>query len=175
MSIARLKWPAISPIKGFVQLAQIIIAVVLVILGIAILLEQSPFVLLGGLGALTAVLMLVFKDTILSLVASFQISSSNMVNLGDWIEMPKYGADGDVIDISLHTIRVQNWNKTISSIPSYAFISDTFKNWRGMEESGGRRIKRAININMNSVKFCSGEMIERFTKFEFIADYVRTK
>lgn len=163
------------PIKGFVQLAQIILTVFLVVLGIAILFEQSPFGLLGGLGAMTAVLLLVFKDTILGLVASFQISATNIVRIGDWIEMPKYGADGDVIDISLHTIRVQNWDKTISSIPAYALISDSFKNWRGMEESGGRRIKRAISIDMNSVKFCTEEMIERFSRFEYIADYVQRK
>lgn len=163
------------PIKGFVQLAQIIVAVFLVVLGIAILFEQSPFGLLGGLGAMTAVLLLVFKDTILGLVASFQISATNMVRLGDWIEMPKYGADGDVVDISLHTIRVQNWNKTVSTIPTYALISDSFKNWRGMQESGGRRIKRSINIDINSIAFCTEEMIDRFSKFQFIADYVRTK
>ena len=163
------------PIKGFVQLGQILLTVVIVILNIAVLFEQSPVALLGGLGAMTAVLILVFKDTILSLVASFQISSSNTVLLGDWIEMPKYGADGDVIDISLHTIKVQNWNKTISTIPTYAFISESFKNWRGMEESGGRRIKRAINIDMNSIKFCDAEMIERFSAFDYIADYIRDK
>lgn len=163
------------PIKGFVQLARIALTVFLVILGLAILLEQSPLGLLGGIGALTAVLMLVFKDTILSLVASFQISAGNMVRIGDWIEMPKYGTDGDVIDISLHTIKVQNWNKTISSIPTYAFISDSFKNWRGMSESGGRRIKRAINIDMSSVKFCTEEMIDRFSRFEAIADHIAAK
>jgi miniconductance mechanosensitive channel len=163
------------PIKGFVQLARIALTVFLVILGLAILLEQSPLGLLGGIGALTAVLMLVFKDTILSLVASFQISTGNMVRVGDWIEMPKYGTDGDVIDISLHTIKVQNWNKTISSIPTYAFISDSFKNWRGMSESGGRRIKRAINIDMSSVKFCTEEMIDRFSRFEAIADHIAAK
>jgi miniconductance mechanosensitive channel len=163
------------PIKGFVQLGQIILAVLLVILSIAILFEQSPLALLGGFGAMTAVLLLVFKDTILGLVASFQISATNIVRLGDWIEMPKYGADGDVIDISLHTIKVQNWNKTISSIPTYALISDTFKNWRGMEESGGRRIKRSINLDVSSIKFCDVEMIERFSRYEFIADYIQAK
>lgn len=163
------------PIKGFVQLAQIILLVVVVILDIAILFEQSPLALLGGLGAMTAVLILVFKDTILSLVASFQISTSNMIRLGDWVEMPKYGADGDVVDISLHTINVQNWNKTISTIPTYAFISESFKNWRGMDESGGRRIKRSISIDMNSIKFCDAEMIERFSAFDHIADYIKDK
>jgi len=163
------------PIKGFVQLGQILLVVVIVILNIAVLFEQSPVALLGGLGAMTAVLILVFKDTILSLVASFQISSSKTVRLGDWIEMPKYGADGDVIDVSLHSIQVQNWNKTISTIPTYAFISESFKNWRGMEESGGRRIKRAISIDLNSIKFCNVEMIERFSGFAYITDYIRDK
>jgi len=163
------------PIKGFVQIGQIIITVLLAIFGIAVMFNQSPFGLLGGLGAMTAVLMLIFKDTILGLVASFQISSSNMVRLGDWIEMPKYGADGDVIDISLYTIKVQNWNKTISSIPTYALISESFKNWRGMEESGGRRIKRAVNIDMSSVKFCSEEMLNRFSKYQYISEYIEKK
>lgn len=163
------------PIKGFVQLIQILVMVLLAILALSIATNQSPLVLLSGLGALTAVLMLVFKDSILGLVASFQISTNNMVRLGDWIEMPQYGADGDVIDVSLHTIKVQNWNKTISSIPTYALISDTFKNWRGMQESGGRRIKRAINLDMNSIRSCSNKMIERFAKFQYISDYITSK
>jgi miniconductance mechanosensitive channel len=163
------------PIKGFVQLGQIILAAVVVIVGLAVLFDESPLGLLGGLGAMTAVLMLVFKDTILSLVASFQISSSNMIRRGDWIEMPKYGADGDVIDISLYTIKVQNWNKTISSIPTSAFISESFKNWRGMNESGGRRIKRAINIDMNSIEFCDAAMIDRFKRFDYISKYISDK
>jgi miniconductance mechanosensitive channel len=163
------------PIKGFVQLFQILIIVLLAIFGLAVVTNQSPLVLLSGLGALTAVLLLVFKDSILGLVASFQISANNMVRIGDWIEMPKYGADGDVIDVSLHTIKVQNWNKTISTIPTYALISDTFKNWRGMEESGGRRIKRAVNIDINSISFCSEEMIERFSKYQYITEYINRK
>ena len=163
------------PIKGYIQIVQIIAFVLLAVLGIAVMFDQSPFGLLGGLGAMTAVLILVFKDTILGLVASFQISSSNMVRIGDWIEMPQYGADGDVIDISLHTIKVQNWNKTISTIPTYSLISGSFKNWRGMSESGGRRIKRAINIDMNSIRFCTDEMLERFSQYQFIAEYIERK
>jgi len=147
------------------------------ILGLAIgLLTGNVAVgLLGGLGAMTAVLILVFKDTILGLVASFQISTTNLVRVGDWIEMPKFGADGTVTDISLHTIRVQNWDKTISTVPTYSLISDSFKNWRGMEESGGRRIKRSINIDVNSIKFCTEEMIERFTRYQYITEYIREK
>jgi miniconductance mechanosensitive channel len=163
------------PIKGFVQIVQLVVFVFLAVLAIAALFDQSPFGLLGGLGAMTAVLLLVFKDPILGLVASFQITGSNMVRLGDWIEMPKYGADGDVIDISLLQIKVQNWDKTISTIPTYALVSDSFKNWRGMSESGGRRIKRSINIDMTSVKFCDEEMLRRFSKYQHIAAYIQQK
>ena len=120
---------------------------------ISIFSGKAPTVLLGGLGAMAAVLMLVFKDTILGFVASIQLSANNMVNVGDWISMPKYNADGDVIDISLNTVKVQNWDKTIATIPTYALVSESFNNWKGMEQSGGRRIKRSINIDMNSVSF----------------------
>ncbi len=163
------------PIKGYLQLVQIFLAVIIGILVISTLINRSPALLLGGLGALTAVIILVFKDTILGLVASVQLSSNDMVRIGDWIEMPKYGADGDVIDISLHTVKVQNWDKTIATIPTYTLISDSFKNWRGMSESGGRRIKRAINIDMNTVKFVSPEMLERFKKIHLIKDYLVTR
>lgn len=163
------------PIRGFVQLVQIIVFVLLAVLGIALMFNQSPFGILGGLGAMTAVLILVFKDTILGLVASFQISSSDMVRIGDWIEVPKYGADGDVIDVSLYTIKVQNWDKTISTIPTYALVSDSFKNWRGMTDSGGRRIKRAVNIDITSIKFCTEDMLRRFSKFQYISEYVEKK
>ena len=127
------------------------------------------------MGAMTAILLLVFKDSILGLVASIQLTSNDMVRIGDWIEMPKYGADGDVIDVTLHTVKVQNWDKTITTIPSYALISDSFKNWRGMAESGGRRIKRAIYIDLTSIKFCTSEMLDRFEKFQLITDYIRTR
>jgi len=121
------------------------------------------------------VLLLVFKDSILGLVASFQMSANNMVRIGDWIEMPKYGADGDVIDISLNTVKVQNWDKTISTIPTYALVADPVKNWRGMSESGGRRIKRAICIDMQTVTFCSDEMLDRFENFEHVATYLKER
>jgi miniconductance mechanosensitive channel len=119
--------------------------------------------------------MLVFKDSILGLVGGIQLTANNMVHIGDWIEMPKYGADGDIIDISLMTVKVQNWDKTISTIPAYALISDSFKNWRGMSESGGRRIKRAVYIDMNSIKLCTSDMLEKFKKIHYISDYVAEK
>src|SRR5688572_12383479 len=135
------------PIKGYLQLVKIAVYIIAVVLIIASLVGKSPLVLLTGLGAMTAVLMLVFKDTILSLVASVQLSSNDMLRVGDWIEMPSQNADGDVIDISLHTVKVQNWDKTVTTIPTHRLISDSFKNWRGMSDSGGRRIKRSIFID----------------------------
>ncbi|MEW5925350.1 MAG: mechanosensitive ion channel family protein [Candidatus Zixiibacteriota bacterium] len=163
------------PIKGYVQVAQIVLFVFLGILAISILMNKSPWLLLSGFGAMTAIILLIFKDSILGLVASIQLSGNDMVRLGDWIEMPKYGADGDVIDITLTTVKVQNWDKTISTIPAYSLISDSFKNWRGMTESGGRRIKRAIHIDMNSIKFCTPQMLDRYEKFQLITDYVKTR
>ncbi|MCP4582289.1 MAG: mechanosensitive ion channel [candidate division Zixibacteria bacterium] len=163
------------PIKGYLQVVKIFLFLIGGILVISFLMDRSPWVFLSGLGALTAVLLLVFKDSILGLVASVQLSTNNMVRIGDWIEMAKYGADGDIIDVSLNTVKVQNWDKTITTIPTYALMSDSFKNWRGMSESGGRRIKRAIAIDMNSVKFCSEEMLTRFVKFQLIADYMKRR
>ncbi len=163
------------PIKGIVQVLQIVVYFVGIIFFIALILNKSPFYLLSGLGALTAILLLVFKDVILGFVAGIQLAANKMVMQGDWIEMPKYGADGDVIDIALTTVKIQNWDKTITTIPTYALISDSFKNWRGMQDSGGRRIKRAITIDMNSIKFCDEEMIERFSKIRYISDYVEQK
>jgi len=164
-----------KPIKGYFQVIKIILFVFIGIVAVATLMNRNPLLLLGGMSAMTAVLILVFKDSILGFVASVQLSTSDMVRIGDWIEMPKYGADGDVIDVTLHFIKVQNWDKTIVTIPAYALISDSFKNWRGMSESGGRRIKRAINIDMTSVKFCTSEMLERFEKFQLLTDYLKTK
>jgi len=163
------------PIKGYVQIAQIIIFVSLGIIVISTLMNRSPWLLLSGLGAMTAVILLIFKDSILGLVASVQLSGNDMVRLGDWIEMPQYGADGDVIDITLTTVKVQNWDKTITTIPAYSLISDSFKNWRGMSESGGRRIKRAVYIDMNSIKFCTPDMLARFEKYQLLTDYIRTR
>jgi miniconductance mechanosensitive channel len=163
------------PIKSYVQVGKIFVYLVTAILVLATLLDRSPWGFLSGLGALTAVIMLVFKDTILGFVASIQLGSHDMVRPGDWIEMPKYGADGDVIDISLTTVKVQNWDKTISTIPTYSLVSETFKNWRGMSESGGRRIKRAVHIDMNSIRFCDEKMLERYERVRLLRDYIRQK
>lgn len=162
----------IRPIKGVIQIVKIVLAIIGIILIISILLNKSPFILLSGLGALSAVLMLVFKDSILGLVAGVQLSANDMVRVGDWITMPKHGADGDVIEISLHTVKVQNFDKTITTIPSYSLISDSFINWRGMQNSGGRRIKRPIYIDVNSIRFCDDEMINKFRRINFLADYI---
>ena len=161
-----------KPIVSYIQLASIMIYVVAAILIIATILDKDPLALLGALGALTAVLMLVFKDTILGLVASIQISSNDMVRVGDWVSMPKYGTDGDVLAITLNTVKIQNWDKTISTIPTYAFISDSFKNWRGMTDSKGRRIKRSLNIDMTSIKFCTDEEIAHYKEVEMLKDYI---
>ncbi len=163
------------PIKGYVQLTKIGMAILCGIFVVSTLLDRSPWGLLSLLGGLTAILLLVFKDTILGFVASVQLVSHDMVAKGDWISMPKYGADGDVLDISIHTVKVQNWDKTISTIPTYALINDSFTNWRGMTESGGRRIKRSLCIDMNSVRFCDDEMLERFSRIDCLKDYIRTK
>ncbi len=163
------------PLKGYAQIIKIIVSMLLVIVIVSTLMGKNPMLLLGGLGAMTAVLLLIFKDTILGLVASVQISTSKMVQVGDWIEMPKYGADGDVLDISLYTIKVQNWDKTITTIPSYAMISDSFKNWRGMSESGGRRIKRSIFLDMTSIHFLSEDDIKEFDKFQMLQSYFKQK
>ena len=160
------------PIKGYVQLVKILVYFMAGIMTIAALLGKDPTVLLAGLGALAAVLILVFKDTILGFVASIQLSANEMVHIGDWIAMKSHGADGTVTDITLNTVKVQNWDKTISTIPTYALVSESFNNWKGMEESDGRRIKRAVSIDMSSIKFCDSAMLGRFEKFELIRDYV---
>ena len=162
-------------IKSYVQIGRLIFNLLSLILVISILIGQSPLYLLSGIGALTAVLMLVFKDTILSLVSSIQITSNDLFKIGDWIEAPQFGADGDVIDIALHTIKIQNWDKTITVIPTHKLIDSSFKNWRGMSESGGRRIKRSIMIDVNSVKFCNRQMLERFKKIDIISSYISDK
>jgi miniconductance mechanosensitive channel len=143
---------------------KIALAIVATILILATLIDRSPLIFLSGLGAMTAVVLLIFRDTILSLVASVQITGNDLVRVGDWIEMPDLGADGDVIDIALHTVKVQNWDKTITTIPTHRLISDSFKNWRCMSLSGGRRIKRSLAIDMGSVRFLDEEEIEGFAK-----------
>jgi miniconductance mechanosensitive channel len=165
----------IKPIKGYIQVIQITIFILGGIVVIAHWLGESPFILLSGVGALSAVLLLVFKDSLLGLVAGIQLSANDMVRVGDWIEMPKYEADGDIIDISLNTVKVQNFDKTITTIPSYALISDSFKNWRGMQASGGRRIKRSLFIDTKSITFCTDEMIEKFKTIQFLSDYITSK
>ncbi|MCK4305804.1 MAG: mechanosensitive ion channel, partial [Candidatus Eisenbacteria sp.] len=162
-------------IRIFVQVAKILLYIVIVIVALSTILGRSPAFFLGGLGAMTAVLMLIFKDSILGLVAGIQMSANQMVHVGDWISMPKYGADGDVIDISLTTVKVQNWDKTITSIPTYAMTADSFKNWQGMSESGGRRIKRAVRIDMTSICWCTEEMLAKFRRFRCITDYIDVK
>ena len=163
------------PIKGYLQVVQLLVTLAVGIFVVSIALEKEPWLLLSGLGALTAVILLIFKDTILGLVAGIQLVANDMVRPGDWIEMPKYGADGDVIEITLNTVKVRNWDKTITTIPTYALIADSFRNWRGMEESGGRRIKRAVYVDVTSIRFCTPEMIEKFSKIERLKEYVRQK
>ncbi|HYX10116.1 MAG TPA: mechanosensitive ion channel domain-containing protein [Bacteroidales bacterium] len=163
------------PIKGYVQVFKIIVYFLGIIFVLSILLNKSVLTFFAGLGAMAAVLILIFKDSILGLVAGVQLSANDMVRLGDWISMPNHNADGNVIDISLNTVKVQNWDKTISTIPTYALVSESFNNWRGMEESGGRRIKRSINIDMKSVRFCNDEMIARFKKIKYLKEYIEKK
>lgn len=164
-----------KPIKGYIQVLKIAIFAVTTILIIATLIDKSPLILLSGLGAMAAVLMLVFQDTLLSLVASIQISSSDMVRVGDWIEMPQLNADGDVIDIALHTVKIQNWDKTITTVPTRRLINDPFKNWRGMREAGGRRIKRAIYVDQTSIHFMTDEEKAHLQKFTLLKDYLGAK
>lgn len=163
------------PIKGLIQSIKIFIYFTAVLLILSILLGKSPQTLLAGLGALAAVLLLVFKDTILGFVSSIQLSANDMVKVGDWISMPSHHSDGVVTEINLNTVKVQNWDKTISTIPTYALVSESFNNWKGMEQSGGRRIKRSINIDMKSVKFCSKEMLNKFQKIQFLTSYIKEK
>ncbi len=163
------------PIKGYLQGFQLAIILIGILITISIILNIKLTTVFTGLGAVAAVLLLVFKDTILGFVASIQLSANNMVKPGDWIEMPSHKADGSVLEMTLNTVKVQNWDKTISTIPTYALVSESFKNWKGMEESGGRRIKRAINIDMNSVKFCSDQMISKLQKVHVLKDYIQDK
>lgn len=160
------------PLKGLLQTVQVILFFIGGIIIVSILIDKSPMVLLTGLGASAAVLMLVFKDSIMGFISGIQLSANNMLKVGDWIEMPKYGADGTVIEVTLNTVKVRNWDNTITTIPPYALVSDSFQNWRGMQESGGRRIKRSIRIDMNSVKFCTPEMLAKYRKIRLLKDYI---
>ena len=166
---------ASRPIKGYIQVLQIVLYAGAAILIIAALMEESPLLLLSGLGAMAAVLMLVFKDTILSLVASVQLTSNDMLRVGDWIEMPQMGADGDVIDIALHTVKVQNWDKTITTIPTHRLIAESFRNWRGMSESGGRRIKRAVLLDQSCIRFLSDDERRELGRIALIREHLERK
>lgn len=163
------------PVRGLFQGVKLTAAIIAGILMIAVLIGKSPLILFSSLGAMTAVTMLVFKDSIMGLVAGIQLSANKMLEVGDWLEMPKYGADGDVIDIGLTTVKVRNFDKTITTIPTYALISDSFRNWRGMFESGGRRIKRSFNIDVNSVRFLNEDDLERLYKARLLEPYLSSK
>jgi miniconductance mechanosensitive channel len=162
-------------IQVYIDLGKIVMILVGIILSVSMFTDQSPVALLAGLGAMMAVLLLIFRDTILSFVAGLQIQSNDLVREGDWLEVPSYSADGDVLNISLHSVKVQNFDKTISVIPTYKLVEVPFKNWRGMQESGGRRIKRAIHLDLSSIRFCDAAMIERLGKIDLIRDYVAAK
>ena len=163
------------PISPFVQVLKIFLYFITLILLASMLLNKSPLFLISGLGAITAVLLLVFKDTLMGFVAGIQLISNRMIGKGDWISMPSYGADGDVKEITLATVKVENWDKTITTIPTYALISESFKNWKNMTNSGGRRIKRSIHIDMSCIKFCDKEMLERFSEIQRLKDFLNIK
>jgi miniconductance mechanosensitive channel len=162
-------------IKGYIQLLKIFVFLMGAIVIIACLVNRSALSLLAGLGAVSAVLLLIFKDTILSVVASVQLASNDMLRVGDWIEMPSAGADGDVIDIALHTVKVKNWDKTISTIPTWRLISESYRNWRGMVETGGRRIKRALYLDAASARFLEPGEVERLSRFSLLDEYLARK
>lgn len=164
-----------KPIESYFQLAKIIVTGVLIILIISVAFQVNPTVILTSMGALTAIIILIFKDTILGFVGSIQLAANDMIRIGDWVTMEKYGADGDVVEINLATVKIQNFDKTITTIPTYSFISDSFKNWRGMLDSDGRRIMRAINIKIQSIKYCSPELLSKIGEIELIREYVDKK
>ncbi len=170
-----LPFSAERPIKGYMQLVHLIFIIIGILWGISILFDVQVAKIFTGLGAIAAVLLLVFKDTILGFVAGIQLSANKMLKVGDWIEMPTHNADGIVLEVTLNTVKVQNWDRTITTIPTYALVSSPFMNWRGMEESGGRRIKRSITIDMQSVTFCTPEMIEKFKKIHHLKDYIEKR
>jgi len=163
------------PIKSFMQVIKIILSIIGIIFVISLVMDKSPVLIFSGLGAMTAVLMLIFKDSLLGLVAGIQLSANRMVARGDWIEMPKFGADGEVLEVALTTVKVRNWDKTITTIPTYALISDSFKNWRGMSNSGVRRIKRSITLDINSIKFLDEKLLKRMKNISLLEDYISVK
>lgn len=160
------------PIKGYIQIGKIVVFVIVFLLIISLLFNQSPLYMLTGLGAFSAVLLLIFKDPILGFVGGIQLSANDMVRQGDWISMPKFGADGTVLEISLTTVKVQNFDNTISTLPTYSLVSESFQNYRGMKDSGVRRMKRSISIDMSSVKFCTQEMLDKFRKVTILQEYI---
>ncbi len=164
-----------KPVSSYFQLVRMVIYIITFILVLSELLNKTPVYFLSAFGAMTAVLLLIFKDTIMGLVASVQISANEMVRVGDWVEMPKFNADGDVIAINLYTVKIRNWDKTITTVPTYYFITDSFKNWRGMHESGGRRIKRSLYINVNSVRFVDPLTREQYKKYFLIKDFIASR
>ena len=161
-----------KPLKGLMQTGQVIAFFVCIILIISILIDKSPARLLAGLGASAAILMLVFKDSIMGLVSGIQLTANDMLHVGDWISMSKYGVNGRVPEVTLNTVKVRNWDNTIVTVPPYLLISDSFQNWRPMQDSGGRRVMRSVNIDMNSVRFCTPEMLDRFRKIRLLKDYI---
>ncbi|MFW5409662.1 mechanosensitive ion channel family protein [Pectobacterium brasiliense] len=172
---ARTKVASQLPLRGIFQSLKLIATIVISIMVVSLLIGKSPLILISGLGAMAAVLMLVFKDPIMGLVAGIQLSANDMLTLGDWLEMPKYGADGAVIDIGLTTVKVRNWDNTVTTIPTYALVSDSFKNWRSMSESGGRRIKRSINIDTTSVHFMTEDEQARLLRSKLLSPYIQNK
>jgi miniconductance mechanosensitive channel len=162
-------------IKSYLQILKLLLAIFVIIYLLASLANTSPWTFISGLGALSAILLLIFKDAILGFVAGFQLAANNMIQIGDWIEMPKYQADGEVIEVSLTIVKVQNWDKTITTIPAYALVSDSFKNWRGMSESGGRRIKRSIHIDISSIRFLEKNDLDKLKQIQILQPYLNQK
>ncbi len=162
-------------IRGFIQIIQILISLIIFILSVSMIMDKSPFNILAGLGASAAVVMFVFKDTLLGFVASVQLSVNNMLQIGDWITMPKYDADGIVIEIGLTAVKVRNWDNTIANVPTYSFVSDSFQNWRGMSDSGGRRVMRSILIDVHTIKFCDEPLLARLSKIKLLSGYIEKR
>ena len=164
-----------APITGFIQVTNLVVAIIVIILSISLVVGKSPLLLVSGLTAIAAVLLLIFRDTILGFVAGIQIAANRMFNTGDWISMPKYDVDGEILEIGLTNVKVQNWDNTISTLPTYSLTTEAVRNWRGMQESGGRRIKRAIYIDIHSIKLCDNEMLDRFSQVRYINEYIEKK
>ncbi len=164
-----------KPVNSYIQLIKIIAGIIAGVMIISVLLGTSPLAVFTTMGALTAIIILIFRDTILGFVASIQMASNDMVRIGDWVTLDDFGADGDVIDITLNTVKVRNFDKTISTVPTYAFISHSFKNWRGMSDSDGRRIKRSVLIKISSIKFLSPDEIEELKKINLLKDYLEQR